>query len=40
MCKNKDFCNVVMTSQENIKILEFNQNQKFDEAAIYHLFRS
>ena len=35
MSKNKDFCNVVMTSQENIKILEFNQKQKFDETAIY-----
>ena len=36
VCENKDFCNVIMPS-ENIKILEFNQYQKFDKApfAIY-----
>ena len=27
VCKNKDFCNVIMPS-EDTKILEFNQNQK------------
>ena len=27
MCKNKDFCNVIIPS-ENTKILEYNQNQK------------
>ena len=31
LCETKDFCNVVM-SYENAKILEFNQNQKFDKA--------
>ena len=30
-CENKDFCNAVMT-YEDAKILEFNQNQKFDKA--------
>ena len=32
VCENKDFYNIVMPS-ETIKILEFNQNQKFDTAA-------
>ena len=27
VCKNKDFCNVIIPS-ENTKILEYNQNQK------------
>ena len=31
ICENKDFCNVIMPS-EDIKILEFNQNQKSDKA--------
>ena len=31
VCENKDFCNVVMPS-EDIKILEFNQYQKSDKA--------
>ena len=31
MCKNKDFCNVVMPF-EDTKVLEFNQHQKFDKA--------
>ena len=30
ICENKDFCNVVMPS-EDTKILEFNQCQKFDK---------
>ena len=30
-CENKDFCNVVMPSEET-KILEFNQYQKSDKA--------
>ena len=30
VCENKDFCNVVMSS-EVTKILEFNQNQKSDK---------
>ena len=30
-CKNKDFCNVGMPSEET-KILEFNQYQKIDKA--------
>ena len=32
VCENKDFCNIVMPS-EDIKILEFNQSQKSDKAA-------
>ena len=31
VCGNKDFCNVIMTS-EDTKILEFNQYQKSDKA--------
>ena len=31
ICENKDFCNVVMPSEDN-KILEFNQYQKSDKA--------
>ena len=31
MCKNKDFCNVIMPS-EDTKILKFNQYQKSDKA--------
>ena len=31
VCKNKDFCNVGMHS-ENTKIVEFHQNQKSDKA--------
>ena len=31
-CENKDFCNVIMPS-EDTKILEFNQYQKSDKAA-------
>ena len=31
VCKNKDFCNVIITSQDS-KILEFNQYQKSDKA--------
>ena len=31
VCKNKDFGNIIMTS-EDTKILEFNQSQKFDKA--------
>ena len=31
VCENKDFCNVIMFSEE-IKILELNQYQKFDKA--------
>ena len=31
VCENKDFCNVIMPS-EDTKILEFNQYQKSDEA--------
>ena len=31
VCENKDFCNVVMPSEET-KILEFNQYKKFDKA--------
>ena len=31
VCENKDFCNVVMPSEDS-KILEFNKYQKFDEA--------
>ena len=30
MCENKDFCNVIMPS-EDTKILEFNQHQKSDK---------
>ena len=30
-CENKDFCNVIMPS-EDAKILKFNQNQKSDKA--------
>ena len=30
-CENKDFCNVIMPS-EDTKILEFNQNHKSDKA--------
>ena len=33
VCKNKDFCNVIMSS-EDTKILEFNQYQKSDKAPI------
>ena len=32
VCENKDFCNIVMLS-EDIKILHFNQFQKFDKAS-------
>ena len=32
VCQNKDFCNVIMPS-EDTKILEFNQYQKSDKAA-------
>ena len=31
VCENKDFCNVIMPS-EDTKILEFNQYQKSDKA--------
>ena len=31
VCENKDFCNVIMRS-EDTKILEFNQCQKSDKA--------
>ena len=31
VCKNKDFCNVIMPS-DNTKILEFNKNQKSEKA--------
>ena len=31
ICKNKDFCNVIMSSEDS-KILEFNQYQKYDKA--------
>ena len=31
VCENKDFCNVIMPSEE-IKILELNQYQKLDKA--------
>ena len=31
VCENKDFSNIVMTS-EDVKILEFNQNQKSEKA--------
>ena len=31
VCKNKDFCNVIIPS-EDTKILEFNQYQKHDKA--------
>ena len=31
VCENKDFCNIVMPS-EDTKILEFNQYQNFDKA--------
>ena len=31
VCENKDFCNVVMSSEDN-KILELNQYQKLDKA--------
>ena len=31
VCESKDFCNVIMTS-EDTKTLEFNQNQKSDKA--------
>ena len=31
VCDNKEFCNIVMPS-EDTKILEFNQNQKSDKA--------
>ena len=31
VCENKDFCNVIMSS-EDTKILEFNQNKKSDKA--------
>ena len=31
MCENKNFCNVVMPS-EDTKMLEFNQYQKSDKA--------
>ena len=30
VCENKDFCNIIMTS-EDTKILEFNQDQKSDK---------
>ena len=32
VCENKDFCNVIMHS-EDTKILEFNQYQKSDKAS-------
>ena len=31
VCENKDFCNIIMPSEET-KILEFNQYQKSDKA--------
>ena len=31
LCGNKDFCNVIMTS-EDTKLLEFNQYKKSDKA--------
>ena len=31
LCENKDFCNIVMSS-DNTKILEFNQYKKTDKA--------
>ena len=39
-CKNKDFCNVIMPS-EDTKILQFNQYKKSDNALfiIYYLCR-
>ena len=32
-CKNKDFCNVLMSPEDN-KILEFNQYHKSDKAPL------
>ena len=34
VCENKDFCNVIMPSEDN-KILEFNQYQKSDKAPFF-----
>ena len=31
VCENKDFCNIVMPS-EGTKILEFNQNHKYEKS--------
>ena len=32
VCENKDFCNLVMP--KDVKVLDFNQNQKSDKAGI------
>ena len=34
VCKNKDFCNVIMGSEDN-KILEFNQCKNSDKAPVF-----
>ena len=37
--ENNDFCNVIMSSEDD-KILEFNQYQKSDKESISYLCRS
>ena len=39
VCENKDFCNVIMPS-EDTKVLTFNQYKKFDKAPFFYLYRS
>ena len=33
VCKNKDFCNIIMRS-EDTKILEFNEHQNSDKTSL------
>ena len=32
VCENKDFCNIIMSFEDRIFIIEFNQYQKSDKA--------
>ena len=37
VCENKDFCNVVMPSEDS-KILEFNKYQKYDKTSLLFMW--
>ena len=39
VCENKDFCNVIMGSDDS-KILEFNQYKNSDKAPFFYLGKS
>ena len=39
ICENKDFCNVIMGSEDS-KILEFNQYKNSDKVPFFYLCKS